>query len=231
MQEPLSSNRIRLLELLLVLGVAFAPAVLGSFNILFLGRPAYTPQEGIFRLLSSSSYELIGLAVLTYVLFRQSRTFHDIGLAFVWRDIPRSIALAIGGYAAFYASYLLIYYGFYAITRHALPQSNPGSLTIQFGSLIGTIAFLLVNPFFEELVVRAYTISEVKSLTGSGGLAIVVSVGVQVLYHLYQGFPAVIGSAALFLVFSLYFYGARRITPVILAHMYFDLMALFVYSR
>jgi len=82
---------------------------------------------------------------------------------------------------------------------------------------------VVVNPFFEELIVRAYAMTEVLGLTGSGALAVLVSVGVQTFYHLYQGIPLALAHGATFSVFSLYYLKTRRIAPVVLAHLYRDL--------
>ncbi len=49
------------------------------------------------------------------------------------------------------------------------------------------IPFFLQNPFFEELIVRAYLMTEIGELTGSWLLAVLVSSLVQASYHLYYG--------------------------------------------
>jgi len=49
------------------------------------------------------------------------------------------------------------------------------------------IPFSLLNPFFEELIVRAYLMTEIMDLTGSAMLAIATSVLLQASYHLYYG--------------------------------------------
>ncbi len=230
MQTTRPSNLLRSLEFLLILGVAFALPTLGSLYTLYTGKLIYSGQEGSLLALTSLVHEFLALAVLAYVLFRQERSLRHIGLAFVWQDIPRSIAIAIGGYAAFYVCSVAIYYGYFILTAEVLRQANPASY-FQTGITIETLLLVLVTPFFEELIVRAYTISELSSLTGSGIMAIASSVVLQVLYHLYQGVPAVLGLVALFLVFSLYYYKTQRVMPIILAHLYFDVVALLAYAH
>jgi membrane protease YdiL (CAAX protease family) len=88
------------------------------------------------------------------------------------------------------------------------------------------IPFSLLNPFFEELVVRAYLMTEVIELTGSSTLAIALSVGVQFSYHLYYGWVGAISLSFLFLVFALYYVRSRLALPVIVAHGFFDVYAL-----
>jgi membrane protease YdiL (CAAX protease family) len=96
-----------------------------------------------------------------------------------------------------------------------------------FGISSLSIAFICLNPFFEELIVGAYTMSEVMNLGGTRALAVVVSVVAQMSYHLYQGVASSLALTLLFTVFSIYYIRTRRIVPVILAHLCLDLLALF----
>jgi membrane protease YdiL (CAAX protease family) len=73
--------------------------------------------------------------------------------------------------------------------------------------------------------VRAYLISEVQFFTGSSSLAVLASVVIQSSYHLYQGVVPAFLTTSVFTVFSLYYIRTRRITPVIIAHMVFDFVA------
>ena len=95
-----------------------------------------------------------------------------------------------------------------------------------FGISALSIAYACLNPFCEELIVRAYTITEVLSLGGTRTLAVVVSVVVQLSYHLYQGWVNVLWLAPVFLVVSIYYVRTRRIVPVILVHLAMDLWPL-----
>jgi membrane protease YdiL (CAAX protease family) len=90
-----------------------------------------------------------------------------------------------------------------------------------------SLPFLLLNPFFEELIVRAYLMTEIRELTGSATLAVIVSATVQTSYHLYYGWKGALAMGFMFLIFSIYYARKRRITPVILAHAVLDLAALF----
>jgi len=83
-----------------------------------------------------------------------------------------------------------------------------------------------MNPFFEELLVRAYLMTEIVELTGSSALAIAVSVAVQTSYHLYYGWSGALSLAFLFLAFALYFARSRRALPVVVAHGVFDIYGL-----
>jgi hypothetical protein len=103
-------------------------------------------------------------------------------------------------------------------------KSLHGMLGVGISGL--SIAFICLNPFFEELIVRGYLMTEIVELGGSGALAIVTSVAVQMSYHLYQGFTNGIVLATIFAVFSIYFWKTGRLAPVVLAHLCVDAHAL-----
>ena len=216
------STRLRVLELALVTSVAFAGPVFGSLYY-FFGEPLQTSTSG--QMMYALINELLAISVLVYVLFRQGRRFGEIGFGFVWRDVPRSLALTIGGYIAYYGCFVMIYYSHYAFTGQTLATPDIGSKISSKGVIPAGLVFAVVNPFFEELIVRAYLMTELRLLTGSAAISIATSVLLQTLYHLYQGVPLAAADAAMFSVFALYFSFTLRIMPVVLAHLAFDLFA------
>jgi len=158
------------------------------------------------------------------------QTLADIGLRLTWKAIPYSAALFCAGWAVSYLWDWGLWYGHLLLTGRylSLRAHNVGFL---YGpdrgwSLPILLVFGIINPIKEELIVRAYLLSEVRLLSGRLWLAVAVSVAVQTSYHLYQGIWAAVSHLALFLVFSLYYARTRDILPVVLAHLYFDLLAL-----
>jgi membrane protease YdiL (CAAX protease family) len=83
-----------------------------------------------------------------------------------------------------------------------------------------------LNAFFEELIVRAYLMMEIKELTGSTVLAVMSSVVVQASYHLYYGWMGALSVAFMFLTLAIYFARSRQALPIVIAHEIFDLYAL-----
>ncbi len=148
-----------------------------------------------------------------------------IGWTPAWKDLPEGFGLFIVGYLATIPPVLVLQAAYRSYAGHYLHAKSLESM-LGFGISLFSIAFVLLNPFFEELIVRAYTMSEVMDLGGSRLLAIVVSVSLQMSYHFYQGVLRSIAIAATFTVFSIYFAKTRRIAPIILAHLCFDALAL-----
>jgi membrane protease YdiL (CAAX protease family) len=222
-----SSRKIRVLELVLVTGVAFAGPMFSSFYYFFNGSSETPNGYSYFYGLIT---ETAALSVLFYVLFRQARSPKDLGLSFSLWDIPRSLILAVTGYIAYYGCIVVIYLGHQAITGHEPATPDFGARAFGNEGLWAALLLVLFNPFFEELIVRAYLMTEMKFLTGSTAIAISSSVILQTLYHVYQGLPMAFSEGALFLVFSIYFARTGRILPVILAHLGFDFIAFAYYG-
>ena len=216
----------RLRHLGLVLWVSLSLPIAGSVYYLFGGTAPTAPMQQHFRLAGALITEATSLTVLCYVMSRQGRTWKDLGWKFELVDVLRALGLLIAAYVLTYLFLLPIQYSYRAYSGHFLATK---SLTSMFGFGISSlsIALICLNPFFEELIVRAYTISEVMSLGGNRGLAVIISVAAQISYHLYQGVEGVLALTVIFTAFSIYYVRTRRIAPVILAHLCLDLFALF----
>jgi membrane protease YdiL (CAAX protease family) len=230
-QPPLAENnrRLRTAELCLVLFVAFAGALSLSVYTALTGAHVYASTPSRALNFGAVIQELAGLGVLFYVLFRQGRRPKDLGFTFSWTDLPLSVGVAIMALIVEVVAMQVLLRGYYLATGHNLNTTPQNVEFVSSGSAVWTLVLIFINPFFEELIVRAYLMSELQSLTGSSVVAVVFSVALQSTYHLYQGLSSALISAALFTVFSIYYIKTRRIVPVILAHFYFDLMAVAYY--
>jgi membrane protease YdiL (CAAX protease family) len=145
-------------------------------------------------------------------------------------EVGHSFALFFGAFPVGLVVGLLLF-GIYAMFGHqAFRKFNDSAL---FGDHISiwTVLFVLLNPFHEELIVRGFLITEMEHFYNNTALAIFVSVLIQSSYHLYQGLAAALLHASTFLLFSIYFVRARRILPVVLAHLFLDVSALAIYAR
>jgi len=205
-----------------VLWVSLSMPIAGCIYYLSGGATPSVPILQHFRLIGALLNETTALIVLWYVLGGQGKTWSDIGLKPVLRDVPRALALLL---AVNVAALLVWFPAQYLYAVYAGHYLTPKSLTSMFGFGISflSIAFACLNPFFEELIVRAYTMSEVMELGASRTLATVVSVVLQMSYHLYQGVANALILMVVFSVFSMYFARTRRIFPVVLVHLCLDL--------
>jgi len=214
-------------DLALLWGVAIAPLLLASTFSLAGTDLTIGAQAASLRVCYQLFQEFVGLGVLAYLLWRQGRHVADIGLTFRISDVPKSLVIAFVAYVGFAMVYFALPRGATDSTAGGPPVLS-GLVSAQLIFLIGLTA---VNPFFEELIVRAYAMIELEQLTGSRVLAVAVSAGVQGYYHLYQGWRWEIASTAMFLAFSIYFVYTKRAVPIILAHLYIDALGIYFLFR
>jgi len=218
-----SDKRLRWFELALVVLLTVGGSIIGAVAVLKYGPSIESPPSNL-RWAASGFHEILGLILLGYVLRRHGRRFTDIGLRWSWRDIAVGVAVIFVSYVVYRSggrSLWLLHHALFGTFPHA-----PSTRDL-FGH--GTYMMLLqmfVNPFYEEIIVRAYLMTEVVELTGSTRLAVLLSVGVQTAYHLYYGWWTALALGIQFLVFSLYFARWRRALPLVIAHGFYDIRGL-----
>ena len=212
------------------MGVAFGAATIGSLYA-FVTPFAERPPPGGWGVATGVWNELFAIGLLAYVLGRQRRRFAELGFRPTWADLPRSFMLVAVSVVVIAASLALGVAGYMTLTGHPVPPSRDLIAFARAGIGVSAVIFIVLNAFFEELIGRAYVISEIVALTDSRWAAIAVSVLVQALYHLYQGVPQALAAGAAFLVFSLYYVRTGLLFPIILAHLYLDALGMFASSR
>jgi len=213
----------RWLYLFLVLIVSFGLFIWGSIIGLHVQK-ATVPDANSGRWIFAIVQELVGLLLIWFVLSRRRLRFRDIGLRWSFRDLGIGLVLVVTAYLTY-----SVFHFFIDLVHQVWFSSVTGGLTARqaFGHPpIVAIPYILMNPFFEELVVRAYLMTEVRELTGSWTLAAALSVAVQTSYHLYYGWEEALSLLFVFLVFSIYYARTRRATPIILAHGIWDVFGL-----
>ena len=186
-------------------------------------------ERSAFITLTSVIDEIGQLGLIAYILYRQGRRFLDIGLNFR----PWDLAIAVPIYAVGFAARRLLQD--FAARLLKQPTDHAGLWTmlcygfsydwhVSHAYFFTTLFLGVLNPFTEELIVRAYLMTEIRALTGSVPLAVVASTLFQTSYHFYEGILPPIGHLAMFFVFSLFFAKTKRIMPVIFAHMFADIL-------
>lgn len=225
---PASPRTIRLVELILLLAVAFGGALYASAFALLGTRAG--GSSGSSQWLYSLIHESTGLGLCAYLLHKQGRSFRQLGLNFRPLDLVVAPGLMVAGLlCTMTVIYGLYFSGHYSATAQA-GQAAAVAQVAGSGLGWGMVIFTVVNGFFEELIVRAYLMTDVWFLTGKTALAVVASAVFQGVYHLYQGWQAALAVTVGFLVFSLFYARTRRVTPIILAHVLWDLCMLAGYG-
>jgi len=223
----MNDQRTRQIWLYGVLAIGFLLPVVISVGVVLGWIHLHPATRG--RLLFKIIYQIVGLLSMYFALRYQGRRLKDIGLFLEPRliEIGRAFALFFG------VMFLSLVCYFTLSMLLGLAYHKTYDSAVLFGTSVGflSILFAVTNPFHEELLVRAFLITEVEGLYRSTTLAVILSVTLQTSYHLYQGLPAALLHVPTFLVFSVYYVRTRRIFPVILAHMFLDMMALAIYVQ
>jgi membrane protease YdiL (CAAX protease family) len=224
----LSDRQMRAIEVTLICLVAFGTAILTSTYAFFHGSYGSSGRTTM-SWVAQSVREISALGLLWYVLTRRNQSFSNLGLQWKWSDIGWSIILFIAGSFASRTVYSGIYLAGLTDTSHAAAHAYVGSILFGGGISVAAVIFQFINPCFEELIARAYFMTEIKLFANSVFVAIIASTVLQTSYHFYQGAPSALSIGAMFLVFSIYYAKTNRIAPLILAHLYCDVGATLSY--
>lgn len=222
------AKRIRWLELCLVLLIAFGGYFFSSFDVLLAGHAIkWPPRLQNAELAESIVREAAALLLLAYVLGRRRLRFRDLGLRYSLRDLGMgsivAILSAVASYTTYHLGHSLISVA-HPVQFSALARGVTSKQLYSHPSWI-VLPFTILNSFFEELIVRAYLMTEIGDLTGSWILAVIASVVIQTSYHLYYGLIGALSVSISFLIFSVYYAKTRKATPIIFAHALIDLYA------
>jgi membrane protease YdiL (CAAX protease family) len=224
-QHPVSpvSRTHRWIDLGLVLLVAFAVSILGSiFRAFHPGPVNYSNARVVLGMID----EAIPLVLLFVLLKRQGRSLQDLGFSFRWTDGLKALGLTLAGFIALFIGFVAIRFFYYSFTLHAFTDSGAHN-NFSAASVWLILPFMVLNGFHEEVIVRGYLMTEWIELRGSAQMAGFISLAVQTSYHLYYGvFGALMVGCGLS-VFAIYYAKSRRLMPVILAHIFWDLITVF----
>jgi membrane protease YdiL (CAAX protease family) len=219
-----SSKRRRWCEVSLVMFLAFSGSLIRAVAYFRAGSPAQT-QFGNARWLDAGFHEIGILLLLTYILWRSGRTFRDIGFRWSFREAGMGVPLYAVAYFLYAIGGVSINLIYFAFAGHY--PAHVGARQV-FGHMpLLALPFHFLNPFFEELVVRAYLMTEIRELTGSVMIAAAVSLALQTSYHIYYGWAGMLSVGCMFIAFVAYFMIWGRAFPVVVAHGIADLTAYF----
>jgi len=219
-----TDRQIRIFELFLICTIAFGSSILFSFASIF-GYIYHSPTQGALSWSARILLQASVLGLLWYILLRRGKTFSDLGMTWTGKDFGWSLIIYFLASYSHHAFYQILYFSGLTAINLKTTSEHVGQFLFGGSILISTMLFQFINPFFEELIVRAYVMTEVKHLTNSIMKAVIISTLLQTSYHFYQGGPAALSDGVMFLIFSIYYAKTNRITPLILAHLYIDVGA------
>ena len=223
--QATTDSRQRWQDLAIILFVGFSPSVIAAIYLFFV--PAAVALSLTNLRYFTGIVHQIGILLLFGILFpRQGRRLSDIGFSFQWMDLLRGLGLFAVSWIAsrlFATSIAFIYYGngWQLHSRDTVGISG-GAWPLLF------VTYSLTSPFYEEILVRGYLITELIDLSWPVWLAALTSVVFQASYHLYYGLFGALYVSIGFGISAIYFVRTRRLMPVILSHLLWNIGATYL---
>jgi uncharacterized protein len=222
---PVASPRMLRLELGLVLVLAFAPSVLGLL-FLALGPQGTAPaQTQVLPSLISIVIELFlswsPVLVIGFLLARNREGWAGIGLTrFSGGDLGMGAVLWVASFiVVLVLAQLFQYFG-----QREVDFLPPG-LPLWFRALQAVLIAVTAG-VTEEIVVRGYAQTRLEQLRAPAAVILLVPTALWAVLHVYQGLGAALTIFGLGLMYAWYFQRTRRLWPLILAHILFDMTQL-----
>jgi hypothetical protein len=224
-RTPAVPQRHRWSELGLVVLIAIVPLIGSALGSLLYPR-AGSSLPRPWRTTTALLHEISSLLLVFYFLARRGEGLKSLGLKLDrWTDLLKALGLALAGLILSAVLYAIVRSTTPAITGHAADVRDP-KIIFAGMTLSWAVIYSTSSAVFEEIVVRGFVTSEMIALTCPVWLATLVSIALQTSYHVYYGVAGALGISGIFIVFGIYFARSRRLLPVILGHLFFDLWAL-----
>ena len=210
-------------EFVLVVLVCFWWGIAGSIVAIFsrfrgVSSTAPFTDRGALTLVI---LELSSLAVTFWIGRIRGWSFRSFGLQPAWRSTGTGILLCIAAASARYVGAALAN-AIFPESVHLLPVASHVSLPM----LILTLA---INPVFEEMIETGYF---VRSLERHGmWVAVLASALFRAFLHAHLGVNAIVVVFPIGLIFGFVYWRRRQLWPLVVAHVLFDLYALFPRSH
>ena len=218
-----------------------------SLITLFVGYAYYGSfkylSEEAERISSGSNYlprgdfgillliQVASLVFLLFVLSERGENLSNLGVSFQKKDFIDSLKIFFYGFGLIVLTAVI-----YAAVRHWFSKESFSlenqNLTKPYERAISNLPIsilaplVIINPLSEELIVRAFLMTELNYYLKKGPPVVFLSALTQTGYHLYQGWKNCGYHLITFLVFSAYYQKTKRATPLVLVHFYMDLIAI-----
>ncbi len=212
--------------LLDLIGSLLAPQSLGSQQALLIGSRAANHWLDLALQLAGIAEALAPVVLVLYLMARSGEPPSAIGLDAtqpvsdtLWGAL---LAAVIGGTGL--ALYLTAFH--LGISLNVVPESLP-AVWWRIPVLILSAAH---DGILEEILVIGYLLRRLDQLGWTPWKAIIFSAVLRGSYHLYQGFGAFLGNAAMGVIFGILYRRWGRVMPMIIAHTLIDAVTFVGYA-
>ena len=222
---PPGPPRMLRLELGLVLLLAFAPGILGLLVLALGAAGSSEVQTELVPSVISIGFTLFlswsPVLVIGFLLARNREGWPGIGLTRF-----RGADLGMGGllWVASFVLVLVLAQLFQVFGRREV-DFLPESLPLWF-RWIQAVLMAVTAGVTEEIVVRGYAQTRLEQLRARAAVVLLLPTALWGVLHVYQGVGAALTIFGLGLMYAWYFQRTRRLWPLILAHILFDMTQL-----
>lgn len=212
------------IEFALVMAIAFGPLIYSAWQMMPRGKRAQVRFDDAVLLQTIAAEAVMGLGLAVFLKMR-GYTRMDFPFQFGWRQWVSGLELLAYTYAATIATAIV------GISILGMPAFTAGTMQVSVAvSLPVAVIGSLVNALYEELFVMGYI---VRGLEKPHGIetAILFTVFVRFLYHVYQGPQAIFTVIPIGIVFGWYYARHRNLWALVFAHTLIDVAALTLSPR
>jgi uncharacterized protein len=219
------SPRMLRLELGLVLVLAFAPGILGLLIIALGPQGTAEVEAQVLPSVISIVFELFlswsPVLVIGFLLARNHEGWPGIGLT---RFRPGDIGMGLLLWVASFVLVLVLAQLFQFFGQREV-DFLPEELPLWFRA-IQAVLIAVTAGVTEEIVVRGYAQTRLEQLRAPVAVILLLPTALWGVLHVYQGLGAALTIFGLGLMYAWYFQRTRRLWPLILAHVLFDMTQL-----
>jgi membrane protease YdiL (CAAX protease family) len=212
--------------LLDLVGALLSKQSLSSQQALLVGPLSSVSWFDLVLQLVSIAEDLVPVVLVLYLMARSGERPSVIGLdaSQPRKDLLRGVVLAaaIGGAGL----------GLYVVAFRLGMSLNivPEDLPPVWWRIPVLLLSALHDGLLEEILVIGYLLRRLDQLGWTPWKAIAVAAVLRGSYHLYQGFGAFIGNAAMGVIFGVLYRRWGRVTPLIIAHSLIDAVTFVGYA-
>lgn len=209
-------------ELLVTVGLLAIPSTIqGLYLLAHPGADLHATDNAPWNFAFGLIQELLLIGLVIHILHLHRERLDTLSPDPKKIDAAWAVALLIGGWIAIAATLRASQTLFHG--TNVEPQ-NVDLFQARLSPLY--FALMIVNPFAEELIVRGFLQTRLRQAGWPSAAIVLISVGVQTAYHVYQGLPSALALGAGFLIWAIFYQATRRLWPVVGAHLIMDVVAM-----
>jgi membrane protease YdiL (CAAX protease family) len=223
--RPAGTPRMLRLELGLVLLLAFSPGVLGLLILSFGPSGTAEVEAQLLPAVVSIVFELFlswaPVLVIGFLLVRNREGWPGIGLT---RLRAGDLGMGLVLWVASFILVLVLAQLFQYFGQREVDFLTEG-LPLWFRA-VQAVLIAVTAGITEEIVVRGYAQTRLEQLRAPTAVILLLPTALWGVLHVYQGLGAALTIFGLGLMYAWYFQRTRRLWPLILAHILFDMTQL-----